>query len=369
MFVLRGTGLIAVFSVLVTSVLAQDRSSEEAEAKITDPAVECTPYYYPPSDQYIHKFPPVWAPAKLLNSDTEGQAMWSRIQGSIPNIPPKGQLDDSTRGVNYDDDADPDCWWTATQCTQPKHAGIPHDLTKIPEPRTLGYTFDDGPNCSHNAFYNYLASQNQKATMFYIGSNVIDWPLEAQRALADGHQICMHSWSHNYMTAFKSKDAFAELWYGLQAIKVVTGVTPTCWRPPYGDVDDRIRAIANAMGLRTMLWGYDSEDWSEGQNGVTKADIDNKYQQFIGQLTAGKFNKAGAVLLAHELNQFTMQEAIDWYPRLKSSFSHIVPIGVALNTTNPYLESGHTLPTFNQYISGKHSRRSGSERRSRPPAH
>ena len=26
--------------------------------------------------------------------------------------------------------------------------------------------------------------------MFYIGSNVADWPLEAQRALADGHEIC-----------------------------------------------------------------------------------------------------------------------------------------------------------------------------------
>ena len=26
--------------------------------------------------------------------------------------------------------------------------------------------------------------------MFYIGSNVLEWPLEAQRALADGHEIC-----------------------------------------------------------------------------------------------------------------------------------------------------------------------------------
>jgi len=54
----------------------------------------------------------------------------------------------------------------------------------------MGYVFDDGPNCTHNIFYNYLASQNQKATMFYIGSSVLDWPLEAQRALADGHEIC-----------------------------------------------------------------------------------------------------------------------------------------------------------------------------------
>ena len=25
----------------------------------------------------------------------------------------------------------------------------------------------------------------------------------------------------------------------MKAIKLVTGVTPTCWRPPYGDVDVR----------------------------------------------------------------------------------------------------------------------------------
>jgi peptidoglycan/xylan/chitin deacetylase (PgdA/CDA1 family) len=54
----------------------------------------------------------------------------------------------------------------------------------------MGYGFDDGPNCTHNAFYDYLSSQNQKATMFFIGSNVLNWPNEARRALADGHEIC-----------------------------------------------------------------------------------------------------------------------------------------------------------------------------------
>ena len=54
----------------------------------------------------------------------------------------------------------------------------------------MAYGFDHEPNCTHYIFYDYLQSQNQKATMFYIGSNVLDWPLEAQRALADGHEIC-----------------------------------------------------------------------------------------------------------------------------------------------------------------------------------
>jgi hypothetical protein len=63
-------------------------------------------------------------------------------------------------------------------------------VASIPEPKSMGYGFDDGPNCTHDTFYNYLSSQSQKATMFYIGSSVLDWPLEAQRAIADGHEIC-----------------------------------------------------------------------------------------------------------------------------------------------------------------------------------
>ena len=31
---------------------------------------------------------------------------------------------------------------------------------------------------------------------FYIGSNVMDWPLQAMRGIEDGHQICVHTWSH-----------------------------------------------------------------------------------------------------------------------------------------------------------------------------
>lgn len=122
--------------------------------------------------------------------------------------------------MSYDDDKDPDCWWTATICKTPKRAGIPDDISTCPEPHTWGFTLDDGPNCSHNAYFDYLNSIEQKASLFYVGSNVLDWPLEAQRGLGDGHevscggtrpgcsgtnslalhdQICAHSWSHPYM--------------------------------------------------------------------------------------------------------------------------------------------------------------------------
>ncbi|KAH8986775.1 chitin deacetylase [Lactarius hatsudake] len=352
LFNLQALSPLVVF--LATSVLAQDHSSEQSEAQISDPNLECTPYYYAPSGQFVNTFPPIWQPATLLANDTDGQALWAKIAPSIPtNILPKGQLNGSTINVTYDSVNDPDCWWTIRQCTTPKLAGLSSDVSGVPEPRTMGYGFDDGPNCTHNAFYNFLSSQNQKATMYYIGSNVLDWPLEAQRAIADGHEICAHTWSHRYMTAFQSQDAFAELWYTIKAIKLVTGVTPTCWRPPYGDVDDRIRAIATALGLQTIVWKYDSFDWRAGQGNITATDVDNNYNLFISNLTSGAFDSVGGIMLTHELNNFTMQEAIKWYPQLKAAFSAIVPIGVALNKTQPYKETNYSLPSFEQYVSGQ----------------
>ena len=137
----------------------------------------------------------------------------------------------------------------------------------------------------------------------------------------------------------------------MKAIKLVTGVTPTCWRPPYGDVDvsrfsfltstrdrhvfrvqDRIRAIANALGLQTIIWDYDSNDWRAGQGNITAADVDTDYGLFISNLTAGTFNTVGGIMLTHELNNFTMQEAIKWYPQLKASFSVRCPLPRATET-------------------------------------
>ena len=93
---------------------------------------------------------------------------------------------------------------------------------------------------------------------FYIGSNVYDWPLQGLRATAENHQICVHTWSHQYMTAFSNENAFAELYYTQKIIHDILGVTPTCWRPPYGDVDNRIRMIAQGLNMTTIVWSDDT---------------------------------------------------------------------------------------------------------------
>ena len=85
-------------------------------------------------------------------------------------------------------------------------------------------------------------------------------------------------------------------------------------------MQDRIRAIANALNLQTIIWEYDSLDWMDGIDGYTVADVDANYQLFINNETAGTFSTAGGIMLTHELNNFTMSEAIKWYPQLRASF-------------------------------------------------
>lgn len=116
------------------------------------------------------------------------KARYSAVSSSIPKIAPRGTQDGNLKGVKYPA-SDPYCWWTDTNCVSPKLAGLPDDVTTCPEAHTWGLTLDDGPSCSHNAYYDYLKSIDQKATVFYIGSNVMSYPLEAQRALGDGKLI------------------------------------------------------------------------------------------------------------------------------------------------------------------------------------
>jgi hypothetical protein len=54
---------------------------------------------------------------------------------------------------------------------------------------------------------------------------------------------------------------------------------------------------------------------------ITQANVDADYGLFISNLTAGTFNTVGGIMLTHELNNFTMQEAMNWYSQLKAAFS------------------------------------------------
>jgi peptidoglycan/xylan/chitin deacetylase (PgdA/CDA1 family) len=329
-------------------------TDEPSAATNTVASQECQAYSIPEVAAMKGNYPTVWQTAEIVSGDTEAQNVWTSIQNSgiIPtDVAQKGtggKGDFSSVTPNYPS-SDPDCWYEYHKCVTPKHTGLPEDVWQCPEPDTWGLTFDDGPNCSHNAFYDFLRDNNQKASLFYIGSNVMDWPLEAQRGVVEGHHVCVHTWSHQYMTQLTSEEVFAELYYTGKAIKQITGITARCWRPPYGDVDDRVRAIAQGLGMSTNVWSDDTEDWQIAPQGtLPTASISANYMSIIDE----NYETHGNIVLTHEINAQTMNMMMkDMYPVIKQHFKNIVPITACMNETNPYPED-ITFPNFASYVAG-----------------
>ncbi|KAL4399618.1 chitin deacetylase [Malassezia pachydermatis] len=318
-------------------------------------------YYNAPEIETMTKnnrLPKVSHVANILEGDDEANQIWNDIKNSgiIPKgINPKADTSGGEHqgtdadASNYNVEKDPDCWWTASGCVNPKHDNIPSDLDTCPEPNTYGLTFDDGPNCTHNALYDFMKEKKLKATMFYIGTYVATWPYQAQRGIADGHDVCIHTWAHRYMTTLSDEQVFAELFYTARAIKAVSGVTPTCWRPPFGDVDDRVRAIATGLGLRTILWKEDTDDWNIQPYGTsTPQKIEDNYNKIIA-----KGGKESPIVLAHELYNETMNMFMKKQPEISAAYKNVVPISACYNITKPYVENGMTFPTFSQFITGQ----------------
>ncbi|CAO3679778.1 unnamed protein product [Rhizopus stolonifer] len=287
----------------------------------------------------------------------------------VPKAPVR-KTDKNGFKPDTDGPKDPYCWWSDTNCVKPKLKSLPPDYYMCPNKGDWGLSYDDGPfnlyydknaktqnKYAEPALYNFLADhENQKATLFYIGSNVVTYPAAAKRAFNDGHQICVHTWSHPAMTTVTNHRAVAEFYWTLKAIKEATGVTPKCWRPPQGDVDDRIRSIAWQMGLHTVIWNWDSNDWdmpAPGGGNLPPATVDGYFEGWIADEKSGN-QTHGHVVLEHELNSATVNMTMFWLPKIQKVFN-VIPALACNNVTQPYWEPQMVYPLETLPVGGANS--------------
>ncbi|OZJ02658.1 hypothetical protein BZG36_04416, partial [Bifiguratus adelaidae] len=295
-------------------------------------------------------YPVAWATPPT--DSAEVQAVINTIDWSlVPKAAVHGGNSQTGPSMSGYPSSDPYCDWSYNLCNVPKVKYLPPDIYYCPSPDTWGLTYDDGPLNPQSSgdpyaepnLYNFLAAHNQKATLFYIGSNVLGYPQAAQRAFQDGHILCVHTWSHPPMTTLTNDKVVAELYWTLKVIKETTGVTPRCWRPPYGDVDDRVRSIAWQMGMRTILWDWDSNDWNiKGPDGgsLSSSTVDGYFSKWIAD---AKKTNHGHIVLEHELSDTTVNVAEKWLPQIQKAFK-VVPATECFNISQPYWESQYRYP-------------------------
>ncbi|CAO3591892.1 unnamed protein product [Absidia cylindrospora] len=305
----------------------------------------------------LKSYPGAWEPATTDHPEIE--AVMKAIDWTkVPKAPTaKADKEGNVVFGNYDEDKDPYCWWSDTNCVKPKVDYLPEDVYYCPKAGDWGLNYDDGPynpsdedaelnKYAEPVLYNFLAETNQKSTLFYIGSNVATYPSAAKRALNDGNVLCSHTWSHPAMTTQTNKQVVAELYWTLRAIKEATGVTTKCWRPPFGDVDDRVRAIAWQMGMTTMIWNKDSNDWNmpgDGGGDLPWDTVDGYFEGWVEARKNGSDNTVGTICLEHELNNATVKMTEKWLPTLQKTFD-VKSIHDCMGITQPYWEESWVYP-------------------------
>jgi len=175
----------------------------------------------------------------------------------------------------------------------------------------VALSFDDGPLPPAMALQQFLRSKNQKVTHFYIGQNILQNPKIFLDAFnVSGDDIAVHTWTHPYMTTLSNEQVVAELGWTMQIIHDSTGGRmPRFWRPPYGDSDNRVRAIAREVfSLTTVIWNQDTNDWAITAGTQTVAGATKVLQKAY----AGP-KSPGLVILEHELSTQSVGVFIDNY--------------------------------------------------------
>ena len=134
--------------------------------------------------------------------------------------------------------------------------------------KELVLTFDDGPwPGTTQKVLNALKSECVRATFFLLGRNVAAHPQVARRALADGHSVGHHSYSHPLLDRMSVAKAEAEIDRGIAADELAlygerrtTPTTPFFRFPGFASN----RAILDRMGERgVVVFGADvwASDW------------------------------------------------------------------------------------------------------------
>jgi len=111
-----------------------------------------------------------------------------------------------------------------------------------------------GPTANTPTLLATLKAANVKATFFVMGSNVIQNPDILKQELADGHHLASHTWSHKALTTLSNEQIVAELKWTEKAVQEITGHQMKYVRPPYGDIDNRVRAVCKALGYIIVDW-------------------------------------------------------------------------------------------------------------------
>ncbi len=131
--------------------------------------------------------------------------------------------------------------------------------------KQVALTFDACPTSLPEEYdeqvIDLLLRENVPATLFLSGRWVEKNPEKAKYlANQKGFEIAAHSYWHPHLLEKDDARVLREMKRTQAIIEKVTGKIPRYFRPPYGEVDERVAKLAKEVGLITIQYDIASGD-------------------------------------------------------------------------------------------------------------
>lgn len=150
---------------------------------------------------------------------------------------------------------------TATQ-EPPPPAGWREVVRVAPGKKEIALTFDAGASGDPlPLILKALRDRHLHVTMFFTGKFAERYPEGLRQAVADGHEIGNHTYSHLDSTKLTDSKIKEELERTDAIIDRIAGIgTKPYWRPPLGARNNHVLNVAVSEGYRSIYWTLDSLD-------------------------------------------------------------------------------------------------------------
>lgn len=159
-----------------------------------------------------------------------------------------------------------------------------------PSKKRIALTFDDGPHPEVTKQILALLEQyNAKATFFMLGSRVQYYPSLVRDVRDAGHEIGNHTWTHPVLTKLSASAVQKEFESTEQALLKAIDQNSTVFRPPYGAINDSVRAL---IPRTSVNWTIDTLDWKHRDP-----------KQLLPMVKKSLHNNA--IVLMHDIHQST----------------------------------------------------------------
>jgi len=281
----------------------------------------------PPLPSWVKRYDYLRSVSSSANPHSPLSTTWTTPQAALSM---QNGLAEYPPGTVFNSDPNGICSYRRASCLrgEQEDRGVGLQDIWLGKNHTWSINFDDGPLPPSTSLYKFLDEHDQTATHFWVGANVRDYPELALQAWKRGDHLAVHTWTHAHLTTLSDLEILGELGWTIQIIHDLTGVVPLYYRPPYGDVDNRVRALAkHVFGLTTTLWNCDSSDWSLNQTYALGDFLDPPMAGFgvqesvamITQHITQPDKSVGKIILEHELSFESVQAFIQTFPLLKQN--------------------------------------------------